>query len=361
MPLQLSMWLTPPHGHHPLDDSTPQAQTFLRTLTAMRPHAWTKCFVAALLAFLTTTAPAWTPSAAAQSENSPRKELRPGVAMLTPTDGVDFDAYLKRMVAAVKRNWYAVMPEVALMGEKGVVVITFKILQDGTVPIPEPTLQRASGTVQLDTAAMSAIRTSAPFEHLPAEFHRPHIELRFIFFYNVPQTEWRDRETGRFVLLDDGNSPSAAPAAPAAADHTPTRQMAVSITHPSTDGFDAKVYSGLVSIRINRKWNDRLPKPGPNSASEFVVLSFHIQRNGKLLRGEPTIQLSSGNADLDKSAVKAIQKSAPFDPLPAAYADSELPVAATFRYYLGPAPPMPALPPLEAHPHPPLYPPNPSN
>jgi outer membrane biosynthesis protein TonB len=40
-----------------------------------------------------------------------------------------------------------------------------------------------SGNKQLDNAAVSAIRTSAPFEHLPEAFKGPNIELRFIFLY----------------------------------------------------------------------------------------------------------------------------------------------------------------------------------
>jgi TonB family protein len=114
------------------------------------------------------------------------QNMQPGVAMLTPTDGVDFDSYLRRLVAGVKRNWYAVMPESALMGDKGIVVITFRINQDGTVPIPDPNLDRSSGKVPLDNAAMSSIRTSSPFEPLPPQYKRPFIELRFIFFYNIP-------------------------------------------------------------------------------------------------------------------------------------------------------------------------------
>jgi TonB family protein len=114
------------------------------------------------------------------------QNMQPGVAMLTPTDGVDFDSYLRRLVATVKRNWYAIMPESALMGDRGVVVITFRINQDGTVPAGEPVLERTSGKGPLDTAAMGSIRASSPFEPLPSQFKRPEIQLRFIYFYNVP-------------------------------------------------------------------------------------------------------------------------------------------------------------------------------
>jgi hypothetical protein len=60
--------------------------------------------------------------------------------MLTPTEGVDFTNYLARVLASVKRNWYAVIPESARLGDKGRVVLQFRILRDGSVPYQEPFL-----------------------------------------------------------------------------------------------------------------------------------------------------------------------------------------------------------------------------
>jgi TonB family protein len=112
--------------------------------------------------------------------------MQPGVSMLTPTEGVDFSSYLQRLVESVRRNWYAVMPESARMGEKGIVTITFKVYRDGSVRGPDPSLERTSGREPLDAAALSSIRTSSPFEPLPSQFKADYIELRFGFFYNIP-------------------------------------------------------------------------------------------------------------------------------------------------------------------------------
>lgn len=112
--------------------------------------------------------------------------MQPGLSILTPTDGVDFSSYIQRLLATVRRNWYSVMPESAYMGEKGIVSLTFRINTDGGVPPPGPNLERTSGREPLDNAAMSSIRMSNPFEPLPSEFKRPYIELRFIYFYNLP-------------------------------------------------------------------------------------------------------------------------------------------------------------------------------
>jgi TonB family protein len=109
-----------------------------------------------------------------------------GVQILSDTQGVDFNSYIQRLLATLKRNWYAVMPESAMMGDKGVVYTTFVINPDGSVPQEEPTLERTSGKEPLDAAAMSAIRASSPFEPLPPQFHGPNLKLRIIFLYNIP-------------------------------------------------------------------------------------------------------------------------------------------------------------------------------
>jgi TonB family protein len=112
-----------------------------------------------------------------------------GLQMLTPDQGVDFSSYLNRVVDRVRREWYSVMPESARMGDRGRVVCDFKIMRDGSVPLPEPILRSTSTKEPLDRAALSAIRGSSPFEQLPPAFSGPYIELRFIFFYNYRPEE----------------------------------------------------------------------------------------------------------------------------------------------------------------------------
>lgn len=107
------------------------------------------------------------------------------VQILTPTEGVDFTNYIARMLASVRRNWYAVIPESARMGEKGIVVLDFSVLKDGNVPPGDPQLMRSSSREPLDGAAISAIRLSIPFEPLPPAFSGPLVKFRFIFLYNL--------------------------------------------------------------------------------------------------------------------------------------------------------------------------------
>lgn len=107
------------------------------------------------------------------------------VSILSDTQGVNFDDYIQRLLATLRRNWEAVMPESVRMGEQGVVFTTFSINPDGSVSAPDPTLERTSGKEPLDSAAMSAIHASNPFEPLPSKFHGPFLRLRIVFLYNV--------------------------------------------------------------------------------------------------------------------------------------------------------------------------------
>jgi TonB family protein len=109
-----------------------------------------------------------------------------GMSILSDTEGVDFTSYMNRLHDAVMRNWTAVLPESYYMGDKGIVVITFTIDRNGTIHINEPILERTSGKEALDRAVLAAIRTSVPFEPLPSQYKKPGLELRAVFFYNIP-------------------------------------------------------------------------------------------------------------------------------------------------------------------------------
>jgi outer membrane biosynthesis protein TonB len=105
--------------------------------------------------------------------------------LLTPTQGVDFNEYLRRVYIIVKRNWFSVMPESVRLGDKGVVALQFRIMKNGVVPDGEPVRLSTSGKEPLDRAAVSSIRASSPFEPLPPAFNGPYIELRFTYYYNL--------------------------------------------------------------------------------------------------------------------------------------------------------------------------------
>jgi TonB family protein len=109
-----------------------------------------------------------------------------GITLLTDTEGVNFDDYLRRVYLTVKQNWYSVMPPSVSMGDQGVVSLQFKIMRDGSVPDADPREVFSSGKEPLDRAAVSSIRGSNPFQPLPSAFKGPYIELRFTYYYNLP-------------------------------------------------------------------------------------------------------------------------------------------------------------------------------
>jgi TonB family protein len=105
--------------------------------------------------------------------------------LLSDPMGVDFKPYLIRVLAAVRRNWFAVMPESARMGMRGRTTIQFAIAKNGSVP--KLVIHFPSGSEHLDRAAVAGISASNPFPPLPAEFQGNQIRLQLVFAYNMPR------------------------------------------------------------------------------------------------------------------------------------------------------------------------------
>jgi TonB family protein len=103
--------------------------------------------------------------------------------LLSDPMGVDFRPYLVQILAAVRRNWWAVMPEAARLGRRGKVAIQFAVARDGSVP--KLRIVSNSGTDALDRAAVAGISASNPFPPLPREFKGDQIRLQFNFAYNM--------------------------------------------------------------------------------------------------------------------------------------------------------------------------------
>ncbi len=104
--------------------------------------------------------------------------------LLSDPMGIDFKPYLIRVLAAVRKNWFAVIPESARLGRRGKVVIQFAISREGAVP--KLVIAVPSGTEALDRAAVAGISASNPFPPLPPNFRGEQIRLQLAFSYNVP-------------------------------------------------------------------------------------------------------------------------------------------------------------------------------
>jgi TonB family protein len=103
--------------------------------------------------------------------------------LLSDPLGVDFKPYLIRILALVRQNWFAVIPESARLGNRGVVLLQFIV--DSSGQVPKLVIATPSGSESLDRAAVAGISASVPFPPLPAEYKGQQIRLQFAFKYNV--------------------------------------------------------------------------------------------------------------------------------------------------------------------------------
>jgi TonB family protein len=125
------------------------------------------------------------PSIAESMRQSPTMDsLRSNVQLQSDTQGVDFKPYLIQVLARVRQNWKAVIPESARMGRRGRVTVQFIVDRSGGVP--KLVIETPSGAEPLDRAAVAGISASVPFPPLPQEFKGSSVRLQFTFKYNVP-------------------------------------------------------------------------------------------------------------------------------------------------------------------------------
>lgn len=120
----------------------------------------------------------------------PRTDQLGNIEILSDTQGVDFGPYMKRLHVAVQGRWDVLIPQAALppIMKKGVVVLQFAILKDGTVTGLQ--IVRSSGDESLDRAAYGAI-TTGNLPQLPQEFTGPYLMIRAAFYYNPDRGDFQ--------------------------------------------------------------------------------------------------------------------------------------------------------------------------
>jgi TonB family protein len=121
---------------------------------------------------------------------SPQLPPSPGRAgsaleLLSDPMGVDFKPYLAQVLALVRHNWFAVIPESAYRGNRGLTILEFEVDREGGVP--KLVIANTSGSQVLDKAAVAAISATASerFPPLPRDFKGLAIRLRLAFKYNM--------------------------------------------------------------------------------------------------------------------------------------------------------------------------------
>lgn len=93
--------------------------------------------------------------------------------------------------------------------------------------------------------------------------------------------------------------------------------------------FPFTYYLQIIIDRVSNNWFTSLVDPGITGSFQSTV-HFRIYKNGQI--SEPKIEESSGIRSLDLSALRAIQTSAPFPPLPRAYEDEYLGIYLIFEH-----------------------------
>jgi len=108
-----------------------------------------------------------------------------GLELVSDPQGVDFRPYLMQILAIVRRNWTAVVPESVHMGLRGKVALQLAIVRDGEVA--HLVFAERSGARALDEAAVAGVSASNPLPPLPLEFKGDRIVVQFNFVYNMPR------------------------------------------------------------------------------------------------------------------------------------------------------------------------------
>lgn len=107
------------------------------------------------------------------------------VAILSDTQGVDFNSYLSQEVMTkIQREWLVQIQkvDVTAAAKKARVTIEFAIARNGS--IGQIRLKQSTQEQMLDDAVREAIQAASPFAPLPAKFHGEDVTLRLQCDYN---------------------------------------------------------------------------------------------------------------------------------------------------------------------------------
>jgi TonB family protein len=109
-----------------------------------------------------------------------------GVTIISPTNGVDFSAWLAAWHYETERTWDPLIPDEVNppINKQGQVMIEFTVLPNGRLMDGSVHLVGRSGDTALDRAAWGAL-TGSSYPPLPRDFHGPYLTLQAWFLYNL--------------------------------------------------------------------------------------------------------------------------------------------------------------------------------
>ena len=112
-----------------------------------------------------------------------------GAEILSDTQGVDFNPYLRRVLGDIYRNWLPLIPEEVRppLSKEGQSFIRFSILPDGS--IGEMHLDGSTHDEAINRSCWGSITAEGQFPPLPSQFHGPKLELRIHYIVSQNRAE----------------------------------------------------------------------------------------------------------------------------------------------------------------------------
>ena len=134
-----------------------------------------------------------------------KPQIGSGIQLLSDTQGVDFNSYLRTMYLSVKYKWQPVLPQSVGSGEQGRNTVQFRVLQDGTVPEEFLKLVFSSEKPACKPYAKQPHSATCP-RNIPRPLSffashsltTPHLKSDDQFLLEVINGNW---PTGRFLFL----------------------------------------------------------------------------------------------------------------------------------------------------------------
>lgn len=262
--------------------------------------ACTLLFISVLIHAQTGSAGSTNPGSASSIANDSRIQLQPGgIEILSDTQGVDFNYWLKSWQMETQQAWKPLIPKEVERPvlKSGAVMILFKVLPSGRIMDGSMELEGRSGDVALDRAAWGAL-VASNYQPLPSEFHGLYLKLRAHFLYNMKS----------IPLTGDASAKSDSPAPATASEQQNSHSFGIVRVppNPDSDGIYSPGPDLPAPIAIQRV-AAVYPQDVPADTNETEsILSVVIGSDGI-----PTkIQVvHTGGAVFDEATINAVKQS----------------------------------------------------
>jgi protein TonB len=209
----------------------------------------------------------------------------------------------------------------------------------GQVPPPKTSprpayLPRPPVTTARQAPATSPAASASEPPQPPTDGLAPNVDVE-VTPPSMPPASALPSSTEPAAVLMAASAPSQLPAvvpqdALDAAQQPPSPEVPTGTegaTQPALRASDFAPFMQQLQQRLTAAW-----RPPRQNQKQRVVVRLEIAKNGTVLA--MAVEKSSGNEAVDRAALEAVARAAPFDPLPDVYPGGSVPVLFTFDYHL---------------------------